>query len=74
MTPQNPTITVICAKYMITFRIYYLLNILSEGEENFKMSSRLKKWEQFYERVFNSGSVLQLREDIEKPYNFTTKF
>ena len=33
-------IIVICAKYVFTFRISYLLNILSEAEENFKMSSR----------------------------------
>ena len=65
-------IIVIYAKYLVTFRISYLLNILSEAEENFKLSSKKKK-EWFMIGCF-TVQVLQLREDKEKPCNFAKKF
>ena len=52
-------IIVIYAKYLVTFRISYLLNILSEAEENFKLSSKKREW--FMIGCF-TVQVLQLRK------------
>ena len=39
-TNFQKALIVICAKYVVTFRISYLLTVLSEGEENFNMCFR----------------------------------
>ena len=63
---------VICAKYVVTFRISCLFSILREAEENLNYVFLVKESGSSFMTgcLFHSRDVLQLREDIEKPFNF----